>query len=297
MPFQSQIIAIFISVYASACGTDKSVPGDSGSGSIPYNLDNPVLALSLEEEALREISGLSPAASPGQFVAIADERGELFFLDTSGAVTKRVLFRDKGDFEGVEMVGNTIWAVKSDGKIFGISNWQGEVPSVEEYKTELSKSDDIEGLCYDPNRNALLLAAKGDPDSTYSRNVYAFSLATKQLDARPVYSVEPSQVNGLVPYGESEKHDSFSPSGIAVNPVTGDIYLISSALKRLIVLDGKSGKIIFARRIDKKRIPQPEGIAFDAKGNLYISSEGKGENGLLFRFDMLSSGKQVNNHR
>jgi len=297
MPFQSQIIAIFISVYAGACGSDKPVPDRAGQDTIPYDLEKPVAVLSLKEDALREISGLSPANYPGQFVAIADERGELFFLDSSGLVTKRVLFRDKGDFEGVEMVGNTIWAVKSDGKIFGISNWQSEVPSVEEYKTELSRSDDIEGLCYDPKRNALLLAAKGNPDSSYSRNVYAFSLATKQLDVRPVYSVEPSQVNELVPYGDSEKHDSFSPSGIAVNPVTGDIYLISTALKRLVVLDGKSGKINFATRLDKKQMPQPEGIAFDTKGNMYISSEGKGGDGLLFRFDRLVSKKQANNHR
>lgn len=297
MPFQNQIVAILISVYAGACGSNESVPVSSGSGAIPYNLDKPAIALSLGEEALREISGLSPSNYPGQFIAIADERGELFFLDSSGTVTKRVLFRDKGDFEGVEMVGNTIWAVKSDGKIFGISNWQGDTPSVEEYKTELSKSDDIEGLGYDPKRNALLLAAKGDPDSTYSRNVYAFSLATKQLDVRPVYSIEPSQVNEMVSYGESEKHDSFSPSGIAVHPLSGDVYLISSALKRLVVLDGKTGKIVFAGRIDKKRIPQPEGIAFDTKGNLYISSEGKGAEGLLFRFDILSSGNQANNHR
>lgn len=195
------------------------------------------------------------------------------------------------------MVGNTIWAVKSDGKIFGISNWQDDVPSVEEYKTELSRADDIEGLAYDPKRNALLLAAKGDPDSSYSRNVYAFSLSTKQLDVRPVYSIEPSQVNELVPYGESEKHDNFSPSGIAVDPFTGDIYLISTALKRLVVLDGKSGKITFAARTDKKQMPQPEGIAFDNNGNMYISSEGKGGDGLLFRFDRLASGKQPNNHR
>lgn len=289
MPFQHQIIAIFISVYAGACGSDRTVSAYAGKDTIPYNLDKPAIALSLKEEALREISGLSLSNYPGQFVAIADERGELFFLDSSGTVTKRVLFRDKGDFEGVEMVGNTIWAVKSDGKIFGISNWERDEPTVEEYKTELSKSDDIEGLGYDPKRNALLLAAKGDPDSSYSRNIYAFNLATKQLNDRPVYSVEPSQVNELVPYGESEKHDSFSPSGIAVNPVTGDVYLISTALKRIVVLDGTSGKITFATRIDKKRIPQPEGIAFDSKGNLYISSEGKGEDGLLFRFDF--SGK------
>jgi uncharacterized protein YjiK len=270
------------------CCTQKTVhaPVTETSG-IPYDLQNPSLTINLVSEALQEISGISPTRNPGEYIAIADERGEVFFIDGAGggAVSRKVLFREKGDFEDLYMVGNTIWAIKSDGKLFEITNWDKAAPSVEEYGTHLKKSDDVEGLTYDASRNALLLACKGDPDSSYARNIFAFNLKTKTLSASPTYAIDPLVVNQLVPYNEKEKHDYFSPSGLAIHPKTGDVYVISSALKRLVVLDKTSGKIVSATRLDKKLLPQPEGIAFDRDGNLHLSSEGKKGEGLLLKFD------------
>lgn len=257
------------------------------SDSIPYDLNNPSLTINLVSEELKEISGLSPTETAGTYLAIADERGEAFLVDGKGggAVLQRVLFREKGDFEGVEMVGKTIWAVKSDGDLFEINDWKKTPPTVQEYNTPLKKADDVEGLAYDAGRKALLLACKANPDSLIPRNIWAFDLQTKTLGATPAYRIDPQDVNRLVPYGSGEKHDYFSPSGLAVHPVTGDVYVISTALKRLVILDYKTGQIKAAQRLDKKILPQPEGISFDPAGNLLLSSEGKQGEGLLLRFD------------
>jgi uncharacterized protein YjiK len=257
------------------------------SDSIPYRLQNPSLTINLVSTELKEISGLSPADSPGVYVAIADERGEVFFVDGNGggAVFQRVLFREKGDFEGVEMVDKSIWAAKSNGDLFEITNWKKTPPQVSEYKTSLKKTNDVEGLAYDPWRKALLLACKENPDSLYPRHIFVFNLKSKTLDDAPAYTINPEEINRLVPYLDTEKHDYFSPSGIAVHPLSGDIYVISTALKRLVVLDYKSGKLKFAQRLDKKILPQPEGISFDTAGNLLLSSEGKQGEGLLLKFD------------
>jgi len=254
--------------------------------SLPYDLQNPSLTINLVSEALKEISGLSPTDSAGIYLAIADERGEVFFIDGNGggAVFNRVLFREKGDFESVEMVDKTIWAAKSNGDLFEIKNWQKNL-EVAEHKTSLKKHNDVEGLAYDPRRKSLLLACKENPDSLYPRGIYAFNLKTKTLEESPVYSIQPEEVNFHVPYSETEKHDYFSPSGLAVHPQTGDVYVISTSLKRLVVLDYKSGKIKFAQRLDKKILPQPEGISFDPAGNLLLSSEGKQGEGMLLRFE------------
>ena len=254
---------------------------------IPYDLENPSVSINLASEDLREISALSPTDEPGIFLTIADERGEFFFIDETngGAITHRVLFRDKGDFEGAEMVEEHLWALKSDGKLFEIGDWKSSTPVVHEFDTPLSKKDDVEGLGYDAKKHALLLACKGDSDSAYLRNIYAFDLRTKKLEEKPMYSIDPNEVNRLVPYGETEKHDYFSPSGIAINPNTYQVYVISAALKRLLVLDKDNGRILFAVRLDKKLFPQPEGIAFDRDGNLQISSEGKKGEGRLLVFN------------
>ncbi len=259
------------------------------SDSIPYKLQSPSLTINLVSAELKEISGLSPADSPGVYVAIADERGEVFLVDGNGggAVFQRVLFREKGDFEGVEMVGKSIWAAKSNGDLFEISNWKKSPPEVSEYKTKLKKNNDVEGLAYDPWRKALLLACKENPDSLYPRHIFVFNLNSKALDDAPAYTINPEEVNRLVPYLDTEKHDYFSPSGIAVHPLSGDIYVISTALKRLVVLDYKTGRLKFAQRLDKKILPQPEGISFDAAGNLLLSSEGKQGEGLLLKFDFI----------
>lgn len=282
------------------CNSHQAPQQPSGpmlvSDTIPYNLDAPTQIIKLEEDALREISGLGPTSAPGIFVAIGDERGEIFLLDANdgGKVIKRTLFKDKGDFESVEMVGKEIWAVKSNGDVYEVNNWDSEAPLVSEYKTALKKHNDIEGLCYDPARNALLLACKEDPDSMNTRDIYAFNLSTKSLDEKPVYALHPEEVNRYVAYGEEERHQFFSPSGIAIHPITGEIYLISTALKRLVVLDYKSGNIKAVHRLDKQIMPQPEGISFDSTGNLFLSSEGKGWEGMLYRFNY--TGKKKASH-
>jgi uncharacterized protein YjiK len=253
---------------------------------LPYDLANPSHIINLVSEDLQEISGLSPTDDPEQYLAIADEKGEIFFVDgaAGGAITRRVLFRDKGDFEGVELVGPCLFAVKSNGDIYEIGRWKKKTPSVKEYDTALGKDDDVEGLGYDNKRDALLVACKGNPDSSYLRKVYAFDLGTKRLSEQPVYTIDPIEVNRLVPKNPEENAHFFSPSGIAVHPVTGDVYVLSSAQKRMVVLNHDSGMLRFAVRLDKKLLPQPEGISFDRNGDLVLSSEGKKGEGLIMRF-------------
>lgn len=255
---------------------------------LPYDLNNPSFIINLVSDELREISGLSPTDTAGVYLGIADEKGEIFFIDGNGGGTilRKVVFRDKGDFEGVEMAGKCLYAAKSNGDIYEISCWdQPSAPKVSVYKTPLHKEDDVEGLCFDAKRKALLVACKQNPDSAGLRRIFAFDLKTKQLSDQPVYTIDPEEVNRLVPLGDEDKHRRISPSGIAIHPVTGDVYVISTALKRLVVLDYRTGRIRYAVRLNKKLLPQPEGIAFDAQGNLHLSSEGKKGEGLILKFD------------
>ncbi|HMX40538.1 MAG TPA: SdiA-regulated domain-containing protein [Saprospiraceae bacterium] len=259
------------------------------SDSIPYDLTAPSRIINLASESLQEISGLSPTQEPGVFLAIADEKGEIFFIDGNGggAIYTRVQFRDRGDFEGVEKVDKKMYAIKSDGDLYEISKWKNGNPEVKVFDTPLNKTDDVEGLGYDPMRKSLLVACKGNPESDSLRGIFAFSIEKNEMDPKPVYVIDPKEINRLLPYdGDDKGGRFFSPSGVAVHPKTHDIYVISTALKRLAILDHDTGKIRHAVRLDKRILPQPEGIAFDAEGNLFLSSEGKKGEGMLLRFDL-----------
>lgn len=281
MSFFQPIIGILLLVQGVASACTAMV-----SDSIPYNLSQPERVISLAAPELREISGLSLSDQPGVYLGISDEKGVIYFLDgqKNGEIIRQVAFKDKGDFEGVEFVGGCLYAIKSDGNIFEIDKWTDPTPLVNVYKNKLKKADDIEGLCFDADRKSLLLASKGNPDSLYARKIYAFDLISKKLIDAPVYSIDPAEIDALVPRDADTKPDYFSPSGIAIHPYTKDIYVISSAKKRLVVLDYITGKVKFASRLSKKIFPQPEGIAFAPDGSLLISSEGKEGNGLILIF-------------
>lgn len=220
----------------------------------PYDMDNPEQVIPIKNKGLEEISGLG-LIGPGIICAIADQKGTAYFIDvnTEGSIVKELPFFNDGDFEAIELVGQTIFALKSDGKLFEIINWKNEENmKVVIHNTPLNKEDNLEGLCYDPSRNALLLVCKNEKTKNNPRRVLAFDLKDKTLGMAPVYTIYPEEVNNLLPYGPHEDRDYFSPSGIAIHPFNQDVYILSTALKRMVVLDYSNGRIRYAVRLDKK---------------------------------------------
>jgi uncharacterized protein YjiK len=283
--------AFSLSAVSPSCTQNKanSVKNTPTGFVLPYQLDAPDQRFPLLHPDLQEISGLSTMSDPNSLCAISDEKGQFFVLalNDNCNITQKISFRDKGDFEGIEAVGDTIYCIKSDGDLFQLTNWKNNpTPSVQEFKLDL-KDHDIEGLCYDAPRRRLLLAGKEDPETNSGRPIWAFDLNTKTRSPRPVLTIDPKQVDGFVDNNDdSGKVRYFSTSGIAVHPTTGDIYAVSTALKRLCVLDAATGVVKAAVRIDKNVLGQPEGITFTPDGTLYISSEAKKSEAAILRFKM-----------
>ena len=65
------------------------------------------------------------------------------------------------------------------------------------------------------------------------------------------------------------------PSDLAIDPATGNLYLLCSTGKLLLVFD-PAGRLIFASPLDPSIYLQPEGITFFPDGELLISNEGRG---------------------
>ncbi|MEZ4981635.1 MAG: SdiA-regulated domain-containing protein [Saprospiraceae bacterium] len=76
------------------------------------------------------------------------------------------------------------------------------------------------------------------------------------------------------------------PSAIAQHPITEEFYILSSVGKLLMVLSAE-GEINYIEKLDKKILPQPEGICFEKNGTMWISSEGKKSgNGTVLKYNL-----------
>ncbi|NJB86466.1 uncharacterized protein YjiK [Lewinella marina] len=241
----------------------------------PYDLDNPQLVGELPEE-LDEISGLT--IRNGDLLAVEDEYGILYRLALAdGSILERTEFWESGDYEGLATVGeNEVWVTKSNGRLYRITAPGTNEQRVKEYNTWLKGENDVEGLAYDATRNRLLLACKDDPKgngmSKENRYIFAFDLETKKLGEEAAYSIP--------------REDDFSPSALAIHPLTGQLFLTSSVGNRLLVADAE-GRIETVRKLDKRFLPQAEGLAFTADGTLYISTEARdGEPARIYRLPL-----------
>jgi uncharacterized protein YjiK len=127
------------------------------SGVAAYDLNNPEkCALPY---SLIEISGLTISEDASALYAVNDEKGLIYQLEAC-EITTRYDFGKNGDYEGIELVNNKMYIVKSNGKItvYNMNSLLEETI----YGNKLTVDNDVEGLGYDPELNLLLLACKAD---------------------------------------------------------------------------------------------------------------------------------------
>lgn len=221
-----------------------------------YSFDKPLHVYVMPAE-LREISGIC-FQSDKELLCEEDEHGKIYIYDvTLKQVTAKLDFGPAGDYEDIARYKDKIYIVRSDGVLFSFSGKE-----TTELKTGIPKGEDVEGLFADPANNRLLLAGK------HKGKIYAYEPATGTL--KELWKIDEKK---------------FAPSALAIHPFTNEIYVISSVNKQLLVLS-EDGKIKASYELTSKEFKQPEGMAFAANGDLYISNEGRGGDGniLLFRY-------------
>jgi uncharacterized protein YjiK len=254
-----------------------------------YDLRAPKERWDLPEE-LNEISGLSFYRN-GQLACIQDENGALYIYSLNkNEIIRKEVFGDDGDYEGVEMVDEDAYVLQSNGKVYHFTLERSGISDVNKIKTHLSKKNDAEGLGLLHSHNDLLIACKGDPDSEKyevkkGRSVFRIDLEDHDFKKKPRFHIEGKKYNEMLEKKglSKKKHKPFKPSGIAVHPTNGYVFLIGSVGKMMVILkpDGQIENLI---PLDRKVLSQPEGICFAPNGDLYISSEGRGKKGYILKF-------------
>lgn len=261
-----------------------------------YSFDKPNASFKLAGD-LKEISGLSYLDAQ-HLIAVQDEKGKIFKLRISdGKIVDDYRFAKDGDYEGIELVDDEVYVLRSDGDLYRVRDWDRKKSDSKKFETDLSERYDTEGLSYDAANNRLLIACKeyAGKGRKGMRAVFAFDLDSKELSKEPALILNIKEITSSISDNKLNKAlrnlvapisdlSGFKPSAIAIHPVTKETYVISSVLKLLVVYDSQ-GQHLRTWQLPPKLMAQPEGLAFLPNGDLFISSEGAGNKATLTRFN------------
>jgi uncharacterized protein YjiK len=241
-------------------------------------------------ENLLEISGIAfNGGNADTFYAIQDEEGKLFYGKLGADRVNHTKFGKHGDYEDVAVCGNLVIVLKSNGKlyIFPLSEVkEPELTNVQELDA-LLPSGEYESMYADEAARKLYVLCKNcdDEKTSKSSSGYIFDIAANgTLKPTGSFQIDVKQIKKLS--GQSKVN--FRPSAMAKNPITKQWYIVSSVNELLVVADA-NWKVVATYGIDHKTFLQPEGLAFDKQGNMYISNEGdEFSKGNVLKFNYLT---------
>ena len=304
--FSQQIrILVFLSsvVSLSFCNPTAEKRSPLAEEYFSYDLETPDARYKLPDY-LEEISGLSYYGK-GKIACIQDEKAFIYVLNLEQEkIVKKYDFGTDADYEDIAVVDKTAYILRNNGYIYRVKNFRKKDRKVKKFETPLKEKNDTEGMAYDPLSNSLLIACKGSPsiekDKPYEayKAIYKFDLEEEELAKDPHFLIDLERLDSYIDRNGFnrlsvkvakrlrliESETSFQPSGLAIHPIYGDIYIISSVGKLLIILN-RYGKVQNVKELDPKIHRQPEGICFSPNGDMFISNEGKGGKGYILKFE------------
>ncbi|MEO0897462.1 MAG: SdiA-regulated domain-containing protein [Bacteroidota bacterium] len=256
----------------------------------PYDLDKPDYSYFLSDQ-LEEVSGLTYVGEQ-KFLMVQDENGIVFTWDeNSRQIESTRIFGSDGDYEGIELVGDQVYVAKHNGTLYQYEMGKMDDSTSLKHGTYLKGENDIEGLGYLEEEGVLLLICKepliadGEMDKQY-RAIYAYDIEEDELKDSPWMIIDvkafynwlaerkgDSRVEAVAYDNDPMKKKALAPSGIAVHPISGNLYVLAHRSQLLLEMDTK-GNFIHAYFLDRRIFEQAEGITFKENGDLYISSEG-----------------------
>ncbi|NNF11601.1 MAG: hypothetical protein HKN72_00130 [Gemmatimonadetes bacterium] len=219
---------------------------------------------------LDEISGLAFTAD-GRLLGHDDERGRVYEIDPGrGDVGKQFDLGSgnvQDDFEGIAAIGERLFLVSSTGFLYEFREGADEVDvPYRVTDTGLGSSCEVEGLDFDPDSEALLLACKRADGDGQSLRLYALPVGGGAATSIDVARSELA-ASGLDP--------DFQPSAVAVT-LDGTWILLSAVTESIVEIDS-SGRVLAGVALGRQNHPQPEGLAIGADGTLYIANERNGD--------------------
>jgi uncharacterized protein YjiK len=241
---------------------DKLYPSPPG-----YHLNNPyVLNLSAEMD---EISGINFSVNDTSVFAICDDKGSLYKVHLK--YKRRVdkwRFSKGNDYEDLVLADSTFYVLASDGSIDAFK-YNADNIAVSSYDIDLPGNNEFETLYRDEETKKLIMVCKDcQADTKGTVTAYSFDPSTRTFSDTPFFTIDATEIKSKL----AKDKGKFKPSAACINPITHELYIISSVNKALVVADAK-GRIKEVYPLNPSLYKQPEGLTFTPSGDLIISNE------------------------
>ncbi len=226
---------------------------------------------------LKEISGLETSANNTVFCH-GDEYAIVYEVDIRTGSPLRVFAMGdptvKADFEGIALLGERIYLVTSQGRIYEATIGDHKTRArFNSFDTGIGDYCEVEGLSPANTGSAdtsdeLLILCKTPHDKNLTDHILIFRWNPNDriVASNPAVSVPIDNISELSDF------DSIHPSGIAVDRRTGHI-LIVAARERLVIELLTTGEIIAVKTLPAGVHAQSEGITVLENGSLVIADE------------------------
>ncbi len=221
---------------------------------------------------LREISGLA-LTSDERLFAVADEKAIVYELDyQDGKIIKSFALGDpvvRADFEGIAVLNDTVWLMTSDGMLYAAKEGpDGRSVRYHKYDTGHGDYCELEGLAADRFADTLILVCKEANSKKADLRIFEWSVSESGIEHLRDIELPESAIE------QNIGAKRINPSGIAIDPQTGERVLIAARQDALVRLTA-DGDLVEAIILKKKgRHKQAEGIALTRDGRMLIADEG-----------------------
>jgi hypothetical protein len=244
----------------------NAVPKDEFQSTDMYDLANPVV-VNLPQE-LDEISGIAYYPKDTSVFAIIDEDGLLYKIPILHPNNvKEWRFDKKRDFEDLVLRDSSFYILVSNGDIERVDFKNDSiVTSKTNFSDESKKVNEFETL-YLADSNKLIIMCKQCEEDKKAK-VSSFLLN----DSNSTYTFYNEIESAPIAKNLGEEKIAIKPSAAAINPITKELYILSSVSKMLVILSPE-GKFKSVYKLNPKIYKQPEGMAFTPQGDLIISNE------------------------
>ncbi|PST83012.1 SdiA-regulated family protein [Pedobacter yulinensis] len=227
-------------------------------------------------ESLLEISGIcfKPTTSDTIY-AVQDEEGKLFRQRWGVKAQQNMHFAAGGDYEDVTYLKGWFYVLKSNGHMYGFKEEPFDKNGANDTRVfkQLVPKGEYEGLFADQSSGLLYVLCKNCKTGERG-SAPGYVLGSDSAGAALKLVSQFSVTAGVsLAKKKKKKQAAFRPSALARHPKTGEWFVLSSFNKLLLIVD-ENWKVQSRHELDGGVFNQPEGMAFDPEGNLYISNEG-----------------------